>query len=70
MTISIYYSSLTRSWCATVYGPWYDDSNPDGDGKTKQEALDNAWISLLEVQKEINEFIAKGKPTLEQINHE
>ena len=72
MKIEIFTSTLKphKPWCAHINGPWYTDSNPEGWGASKQKALDAVWDNLLETQKEINEFIALGKPTLEQIERQ
>jgi len=54
---------FNSDYCATIDGPWYDDSNPEGFDKDPQIAQNKAWEQLLEYQKEINEFVAKGQPT-------
>lgn len=50
-------------WCAEIEGPWYSDSNPEGRADTKEEACALACARLLEMQDEINEFLAEGKIT-------
>ena len=56
-----------NQWCATIDGPWYSDSNPQGFADTPEEAEKLAWQFLLATQAEINEFVAQGKPQFELI---
>jgi hypothetical protein len=48
-------------------GPWYNDSNPEGHGDVPQEAADRAWNELLALQKQVNDFVAQGKPNFELV---
>lgn len=49
--------ALATRWCADISGPWYDDSNPQGEGNTEEEAKKNALVVLKEVYEEIGEFL-------------
>lgn len=51
------YSTTTLRWRATIDGPWYDDSNPEGRGDTEEEAVKNAINALREMYNDIGEFL-------------
>lgn len=44
-------------WVATISGPWYNDSDPEGVGQTEQEAIDSAMEALRSMQRQIEEFL-------------
>lgn len=50
-------------WYASVEGPWYSDSNPEGRGDTEAEAVAEAVARVREIHEEITEFlkIIEGK---------
>lgn len=44
---------------AEAFGPWYDDSNPVGQGVTAEEAVADVRKALAELRNEITVFLEK-----------
>ena len=51
------YEAKYGRWRATIDGPWYNDSNPEGRGFTKEEAEGYARKELVRIYHEIGNFL-------------
>ena len=51
-------------WYATITGPWYGDSDPEGYGDTEEEAIQDALDSLRDLHELVGTFLKQHEDRL------